>query len=262
MKDADFDRLIICDIPVDSLTMDEVLELISAHIKTKRKTTIFTPNADHVVKARFDQELKKAYSEADLSLVDGMPLVWVSGIFGKRLPQRINGTNLFLKLCETCSERGFSMFLLGAREEVTGKAVNTIHKRFPSLKLSGSYTPPFEAVFEDDEVWKIAEQVNRARPDIVCVAFGCPKQEKWISRYRESLDATIFLTIGASLDFISGRLRRAPEWIQNAGLEWLWRLAQEPRRLWKRYLIGNTIFLYMIVKEIVKRKFSRAFSRS
>ena len=247
-----YDRLYILDMPVDRLTMDKAVSIISERIQAKRKTTVFTPNVDHLVKAQFDEEFKEIYSQTDLSLVDGMPLVWTSILYGRRLPQRINGTNLIWELCQLAQAKGFTLFFLGSSSDIVRLARQNLQTRFPAVKIAGYYSPPFGTTFDREEIPRIVEQVNSCKPDILLVAFGPLKQEKWINKYHKILDAYIFIGVGGALDLISGRLRRAPKWMQDVGLEWLFRLYQEPRRLMKRYLIGNAIFIYLVCKKALK----------
>jgi len=244
-----FIRIKICDLPVDYITMDEAVEVIVNNIQSKRKTIIFTPNVDHIVKAKFDREFKEIYSHVDLSLVDGMPLVWISGIYGKKLPERINGTNLIIRLCKTIQEKNLSLFLLGPKEEILKLAVGNIKKTYPGLDKIGYRSIPFENLFNYEESLKVINEINKFKPDILLLGFGPPHQEKWIYRYYNFLDAYIFIGVGSTFDFLSKKKKRAPIWMQNLGLEWLFRLIQEPRRLWKRYIIGNTIFLFLLLKD-------------
>lgn len=251
-------RFDICDIPIDYLSMQEVVEIISEYVRCKRKTIVFTPNVDHIVKAKFDREFKEIYSHADLSLVDGMPLVWVSSIYGKRLPERISATNLVWRLCKIAQEKDFSFFLLGTQEEVARLAAENMKKIYPGLKIVGYHCLPFMSIFDEDSISKIINKINSFKPDILLVGFGSPNQEKWIYKYHKFLEATIFLGVGSTLDLISGRLKRAPRWMQDSGLEWLFRLSREPRRLWKRYLLGNTIFLFLLAREVIIYLINRA----
>jgi len=240
-------------IPIDVLTMNEALEIISDNIERKKKTMVFTPNVDHIVKAYFDEEFRKIYSEAELSLVDGAPLVWLSGFFGKRLPHRINGTNLVLRLCDLSSRRGITLFLLGAESSRAQSAVKNIAGKFPKAAVVGVYSPPFGSLFDEKEATTIIRKINGCKPDIVFVAFGAAQQEKWIYKYRRQIDASICIGVGSAFDLISGHIRRAPRLLQATGLEWLFRLCQEPRRLWKRYFFSNVFFFYMVLSEMVLR---------
>jgi N-acetylglucosaminyldiphosphoundecaprenol N-acetyl-beta-D-mannosaminyltransferase len=248
-------RLRICGVPIDCLTTEKAVEIIAEHIRDKTKTMVFTPNSNHLVGAQSDSEFKRIYAEVDLSLVDGMPLVWLSLIYGKKLPERINGTNLVWKLCELSEENGFSLFFVGTNESVMCLAVAKIREKYPRIRIGGYCSLPYDATFDAELASAAVERINIAKPDILLVAFGPPKQEKWIYKYYKSLNTSIFVGIGGSLDFISGRIQRAPKWMQDSGLEWLFRLCQEPRRLWKRYLIGNLFFLYLVLKEIAKNRF-------
>lgn len=248
----------ICGIPLDCLTQAEAVDIISGYIRLQRKARVFTPNAQHLVSAQLDSGFRQIYAKADISLVDGMPLVWLSGFFlGFRLPQRIAGIDLTRELCKRASKENFSLFFLGMKEEITQAAVSRLKQEYSGIRIFGhsSVLSP-EDIFNEIKAARIINQINAVRPDLLFVAFGSPAQEKWIDRYFNRVDAKIFLGVGCTLDVISGRFRRSPAWMQRMGLEWFFRLKQEPRRLWKRYLTGNALFIYFTAKELLKKKIS------
>lgn len=243
--------LVVLGVPVDNLTMEEALvhcdELIAAGRATGRTHQIATVNADFVVNSLHDPELRRILQEADMSTADGMPLVWGSRLLGGSLPGRVTGADLVPALAERAAKKGYSIFFLGAREGVAAQAAEILQQRYPGLKVAGVLSPPPASVLDMDR--SVAEAVIAARPDILFVAFGNPKQEKWIRMYAPELHVPIAIGIGGSLDMIVGVTRRAPAWMQRSGLEWIYRLAQEPKRLFKRYIHDFGYFGYFFVRQ-------------
>lgn len=243
--------LVILGVPVDDMTMSEALERCDEFIAVGRATgrthQIATVNADFVVNSLHDPELQRILQEADMATADGMPLVWGSRLLGGALPGRVTGADLVPALAERAAQRGYSMYFLGAREGVAAKAAEILQRRYPGLRVAGVYSPPPASVLEMDR--SVFERVRAAQPDILLVAFGNPKQEKWIRMYAPELSAPIAIGVGGTLDMIVGVTRRAPAWMQRTGLEWVYRLAQEPRRLFKRYLHDFGYFGYFFLQQ-------------
>lgn len=230
--------LVVLGIPIDNLTMAATLErcdaMIAAGRATGRTHQITTVNADFVVNSLHDPELRHILQEADLNTADGMPLVWASRLLGGPLPGRVTGADLVPALAQHAAERGYSIFFLGARPGVAAQAAAILQERHPGLKVAGVLSPPPASVLEMDR--SVMEMVRAAQPDILLVAFGNPKQEKWIRMYAPELQVPLCIGIGGTLDMIAGVTQRAPVWMQRVGLEWSYRLLQEPRRLFKRYV--------------------------
>jgi N-acetylglucosaminyldiphosphoundecaprenol N-acetyl-beta-D-mannosaminyltransferase len=198
-------------------------------------------NADFVVRAIGDPELRTILQEAHLATADGMPLVWAARLLGAPLKGgRVAGSDFVPALMERAAKKGFSVFLLGARPEVAAQAALKLREQYPELKISGVISPPVSPILQMDP--SIVDKIKAAKPDILLVAFGNPKQEKWISMYRRQLQVPVMIGVGGTLDFIAGNLKRAPSWMQRTGLEWLFRLLQEPRRLWRRYVVDLVVF--------------------
>ncbi len=219
---------------------------------------VLTPNVDHVVVAERSEEFRDAYAAADLSLADGMPIVWSSRLLGAPLPEKVSGSDLVLPLMDRAAARGWSVFLLGAGPGIANAAAERL-RRERRVHVVGTAAPyvrvgPGEPDPDGDAA---VEAIRGARPDLVLVAFGAPKQEIWMHRRREALAPAVLLGVGASLDFVAGRVRRAPSWVSGAGLEWLWRLAREPRRLARRYLVEDPRFLAVLWRELRRRRRSR-----
>jgi N-acetylglucosaminyldiphosphoundecaprenol N-acetyl-beta-D-mannosaminyltransferase len=231
--------------------MDEALaqcdEFIASGRLTGRSHQIATVNADFVVNSLNDPELRRILQDCDMATADGMPLVWASRLLGGPLPGRVTGADMVPSLAERAAQRGYSIFFLGARPGIAARAAEILQQRFPGLKIAGILSPPPGSVLEMDR--SSVDAVKAARPDILLVAFGNPKQEKWIRMYAHELNVPICIGIGGTLDMIVGVTRRAPIWMQKSGLEWIYRLGQEPRRLAKRYLHDFGYFGYFFLRQ-------------
>ncbi|MBK5222588.1 MAG: WecB/TagA/CpsF family glycosyltransferase [Acidimicrobiia bacterium] len=236
---AALDRSIalLLGIPIDILTMAEALDraadLIVRARATGRTHQLVTVNVDFVVNALTDAQLRSILRRSDLAIADGMPLVWASRLFGPPLPERVAGVDLVSLLAERSAREGFSMLLFGGRPGVADQAAARLIELHPGLRVRGMDCPPLaDDGYVDPE---LVDAVRAAAADIVCVALGHPKQDKWIAAHRHDIGAPLLLGVGASLDFISGVAVRAPVQMQRNGLEWLHRLIHEPRRLGRRY---------------------------
>lgn len=224
------------------LTSEQALDRIVALCRAREGGTVLTPNVDHVCLAEENQALVEAYESAALSLVDGKPLVWLSQLAGAPLPEKISGSDLAFPLAARLADEGLSLFLLGAEEGVGAAAAAALTERHPGLKIAGVLSPPFGFERDVAENALVVRAVQEAAPDLVFVCLGAPKQELWMAAHKDALAPAVMVGLGATLDFIAGRVRRAPAWMSDAGLEWLYRLAKEPRRLAGRYLVRDRAF--------------------
>lgn len=222
-------------VPFDPVTMAEAIERIERMIGSGRPHYVVTANADFLAQARQDVELRRILMEAHLVLCDGTPLLWASRLLGNPLPERVAGSDLAPRLIRLAAKRNYRLFLLGASPEANAQAAARLKEHCPGLNLVGNYSPPFQPLLEMDHA-EIQKRIRAARPDLLFVSFGCPKQEKWIAMHYQALGVPVTVGMGATIDFLAGRMKRAPRWMQRAGLEWVFRLLQEPRRLFKRYL--------------------------
>ena len=232
-------RIKFLNTEVDNLTMDEAIENINGLILKRAPSYVVTPNVDHIVKLEKDEELRKVYADADLILTDGMPLIWISKLKSNPIKEKVSGSDLFPRVCKLAADKGYSVFLLGAAEGVAKKAADNLKIEYPKLNISGTYSPSYGFENNIDEINYIISMINKAKPDILAVGLGAPKQEKFIYKYKNELNVPVSLAIGASIDFEAGNVDRAPKWMQNHGLEWLYRLCKEPKRMFKRYLIDD-----------------------
>ena len=231
----------ILGVPFDPVTTPQTIELIADMVASRRPHYAVTANVDFVVQAQGDVELRRILFDAHLVLCDGMPLVWASRFLGRPLPERVTGSDLMPRLLAESERRGWRVFFLGGSPDSVAQAATRTLERHPRLRLVGAYSPPFKPLLEMDHA-DLLRRVTAAAPDLLFVAFGCPKQEKWINMHYRHLGVPVCLGVGATIDFIAGTFLRAPVWMQRTGTEWLFRLAQEPRRLAGRYGKGFWVF--------------------
>ena len=245
----------ILSVQVDNFNTNEAIKRIEVLIKEGKPQFVVTPNVDHIVKLQNDTEFRQIYENASLVLADGMPLIWASKFLGTSLKEKISGSDLFPKLCKVAAEKGYKLFFLGGRQGAAAKAADVLKAKYPAIQIVGVYCPPFE--FENDEVEnkKIVEMIKTAKPDILFVGVGSPKQEKWIYKHKDEYQVPVSIGIGATFDFVSGMLKRAPVWMQKSGLEWFWRLMMEPKRLCKRYLLDDMKFFWLVLKQKLNHTF-------
>jgi N-acetylglucosaminyldiphosphoundecaprenol N-acetyl-beta-D-mannosaminyltransferase len=246
-------RLTIGGVPVDAVTLPQALARIEGLVAAGRGGAVFTPNVDHVVIAQRNPAFLEAYRTVELSLADGMPILWSSRLLGAPVPEKVSGSDLILPLAARAAERGWRVFLIGGGPGVAEEAAARFRETLPGIAIVGTASPRIDR--EGVEAGEAAlEQLVAARPDLVLVAFGAPKQELWAHRSRARLGRAVTVGIGASLDFVAGRVQRAPRWISSSGLEWAYRLAREPKRLWRRYLIDDPRFAVVLLRELRARR--------
>ncbi|MDR5709090.1 MAG: WecB/TagA/CpsF family glycosyltransferase, partial [Armatimonadota bacterium] len=241
---------------LNAYRMSEVLDLV-AHALSSHRGYIVTPNTDHVVRYHRDPAFRKAVDGAWLRLADGMPVVWASRLVGNPLPERVAGSDLLPELCRLAAERAYSVFFLGGRAGVARQAAENLKSRYRGLKVAGTYTP-VEGFAQDPYDQEAAvEAVNRTEPDILFVGLGSPVQELWVHRNWDRLRVRVAVCCGAALDYAAGTQPRAPWWMRRAGLEWLWRLVHEPRRLWRRYLVDDLAFFGLVLQAVWAKRVRR-----
>jgi N-acetylglucosaminyldiphosphoundecaprenol N-acetyl-beta-D-mannosaminyltransferase len=227
--------IVLFGIPFHDLTMPETLEWIDRLIAQRRPSYLVTANLDFAAQASEDVELQRILVEAELVLCDGTPLVWASRLTGKPLRERVAGSDLVPRLAEHAGKMGYRIFLLGGEISSLEGAAKNLQARYPALPAVGYFSPPFAPLHEFDNQ-QILREIQKAKPDILLVAFGCPKQEKWIYMHYRKLGVPGCIGVGATIDFLAGKVSRAPAWVAKTGLEWIYRMLQEPRRLAGRYL--------------------------
>jgi N-acetylglucosaminyldiphosphoundecaprenol N-acetyl-beta-D-mannosaminyltransferase len=217
---------------------------------------VITPNLDHMRRARLDSDYRTLLTEADLVVADGMPLIWASRIQRTALPQRVAGSALVWSIAQTAARRGRSIFLLGGDPGTAEKSAQTLKDRYNGLLICGSCCPPMGFENDPQMVAELRQKLAAAKPDVVYVALGSPKQEELIRQIRDDLPQAWWLGVGISFSFLSGHVKRAPQWVQRIGLEWVHRLGQEPRRLARRYLIEGFPYAARLLFGAVRRRWS------
>lgn len=232
-------RIKFMNTDIDNLTMAETLNEIDKLIQKKNCSYVVTPNVDHIVRLEKDEELQKVYKNASLILTDGKPLIWISKWYKTPIKEKISGSDLFLRVCQLAANKNYTMYLLGAAEGVADTAARNLMKKYPGLNIVGTYSPPFGFEKNEQEMNKIKTQIQDVHPDILIVGLGCPKQEKFMYYHCKELGVPISFGLGASIDFEAGNIKRAPKWMSNHGLEWLYRFSKEPKRLFKRYFVDD-----------------------
>ncbi|MET0554540.1 MAG: WecB/TagA/CpsF family glycosyltransferase [Vicinamibacteria bacterium] len=245
---APFSSQRVLGMRVDAVDPARTLSAVEASVATGRRVYVCFANVHAVMEARADREARRAYERSDLTVADGMPLVWLGRRRGFSGIARVYGPDFTLLACERAAAAGWSVFFYGAAPGVADRMAERLRARFPALRVAGTLSPPFGALRPDEDA-ALVRTVNAARPDVVFVGLGCPRQEKWMASHRAAIEAPVLLGVGAAFDFHAGEVRQAPRWMMKAGLEWLYRLSREPRRLWRRYLVLNPLFIFGLARE-------------
>lgn len=234
---------------IDALRFDEAIDAIAQLVDRGEGGMVFTPNVDHIVLAEEDARFRAAYRFADLSLADGVPVVWASRLLKRPLPEKISGSDLVEPLMARAVERRWRVYFLGGADGVAARAKEILERDHPGLQIVGTSSPSIDLSSDISAHADVLAAVRAARPHLLFLALGAPKQELWAHRIREVVRPCVILGVGASLDFIAGVAKRAPPWVSSAGFEWLYRLANEPRRLWRRYLLRDPRFLAILLRD-------------
>ena len=246
MNEADppqpFPTVTLRGVSFAQVTEAETVDLVLDALAAGRGGWMITSNLDHLLRAGKDAEFRAMLDEADVVVADGKPLVWAARLRGTPLPERVAGSSLVSTLSAAAAKRGRTLFLLGGDEGIADAAATVLTKRYPGLRIAGTYYPPMGFERDPDQMRQIGEALRAAKPNIVYVALGSPKQERLIRTLRGEAPGAWWIGVGISLSFLAGHVDRAPRWMQAVGLEWLHRMAQEPRRLFRRYVIDGIPF--------------------
>jgi N-acetylglucosaminyldiphosphoundecaprenol N-acetyl-beta-D-mannosaminyltransferase len=234
--------------PITKLCLKDVVDKAEEFIASRKPHYIAVVNVAKLIKMRHDQALEQSVCSADIIGADGVPLVWTSRLLGDPLPGRVNGTDLMIKLLERANEKGYRIFFFGATEEILRRVLDKVRTTYPGVKIAGAQ----HGYFSPEEEIAIARKIRAANADILFIGFSTPKKELWIKNYLHEMQVPVCHGVGGSFDVFAGLIRRAPIWMQKSGLEWLFRLLSEPRRLWKRYLTTNTAFFLLLAKELLR----------
>jgi N-acetylglucosaminyldiphosphoundecaprenol N-acetyl-beta-D-mannosaminyltransferase len=239
------DNVNVLDCPVTKLDLEGFVAAAEGFIASGHPHYIAVVNAAKIVKMKSDQELRASVLSADLVGADGVPVVWASKLLGMPLPGRVNGTDLMYRLLERASEKNYRVFFFGAQEAVLQKVLEIVRREYPGVQIAGHRNGYFKASEES----QIARTIRDCRPDILFIAFSTPKKELWVKNYFQVMQVPVIHGVGGSFDVMAGLIPRAPVWMQKFGLEWFFRLVKEPRRMWRRYLVTNSAFTYLLIRE-------------
>lgn len=237
---------------IDNLSMEETLQTIEGFIESGRPQQHVVVNVDKLVKANRDADLRRIINECALINADGMPVVWASRLLGKGLSERVAGIDLFESLMARSADKGWRVYLLGAREEVVSEVERLYQNKYPGLVIAGYRNGYWKS---DAEEAQIVEQIKAARTDILFVAISSPKKEQFLGRHQAEMKVPFAMGVGGTFDVAAGKVKRAPLWMQKSGLEWFFRFLQEPRRMFRRYFIDDTAFLWLFAKEAASSVF-------
>jgi len=245
----ELERFPIMDTAIHNVSVAETLDIVDGFVADGSPRVIVTANVDHLMLLRKDAAFREAYRRADLVTCDSVPVKWALAFLGTPVKERVAGADLFGALAERAATTGYRCFYLGAAPGVAEKAAGVLTERYPGLNVVGTYSPrvmPWKELADDEETLR---RIREAKPDVLFVAFGAPKQELWLDAVRDRLGVPAAIGVGAAFDFAAGTVKRAPRWMQRAGLEWFFRLSQEPRRLWRRYLFVDSRFVSYVLRE-------------
>jgi len=243
-------RVTLMGCAIDNLTMEETLQTVEEFIRSGTPHQHVVVNVDKLVKASHDPALRDIINDCALVNVDGMPVVWASRLLGKPLKERVAGVDLFEALMRRAAEQRWRVYLLGAREDVVSEVAATYRRKYPQLVVAGYRNGYWNGEAEEAQV---VAQVRDAHPDLLFVAISSPKKEQFLGRYQAEMKVPFAMGVGGTFDVAIGRVKRAPRWMQKAGLEWFYRFLQEPRRMFRRYFIEDMAFVWLFIKEAATR---------
>lgn len=246
-------RISLLGCPLDAIRRAELMEELTRAVHERRRVTVLFANVAKLVWARRDLELRGALAGADFLLADGQPLVWVSRWLGTPVPERLAGIDMMEATLELASQNAWRVFFLGTRPEILEKVLVEVARRYPGLIIAGSY----HGYIPVEETERVLEAVNASRADLLLVALGSPQKELWLAHYGLKLDVPIRQAVGGSFEILAGHRRRAPAWMQRTGLEWSYRLLQDPARMAGRYLYTNTVFGLLVTGALLRRLWPR-----
>ncbi len=247
---AEIPKVNLLGIDVHKMWMQEVIGLVEQRIEERRPLLLGVVNVAKLVNSRKNSQLKASVADADVVLADGAGVVWLSRWTGDPLPERIAGIDVMYRLFERADEKHYRVYFLGAKPKVVQEVVAYVERKYPGVQVAGFR----DGYFKEEESADVAEAIRESKADILFVAMTSPKKENFLSRWSSTMDVPICHGVGGSFDVVAGVVKRAPLWMQRLGLEWLFRVMQEPRRMWKRYLVTNSIFIWLAIKEVVRMR--------
>lgn len=254
MNDILAPKVDIAGVGVSSVDLQDTIDIFKETIRSKGKIRVCVTPVNCIVWTRNNEKLRDIYNSADLTLCDGVPMLWMSKFLGTPIKGRVTGLDLLPEFVAECDKCGFTMFLLGAKEGVAEELKLQFKKKYPNIKIVGVYSPPFAEKFSDEENRKMVEMINKVKPNIVWVSLTAPKQDYWIYEHLSKLDTNIAIGVGGAFEVSAGLIKRAPVFMQKLGLEWFFRFASEPKRLFRRYFIEAPVIFPMVIKQRFQEK--------
>lgn len=244
-------RFDILGVKISAIDIEDTVSIIEEAIRQRGKIHISVCPVSTIMACKNDDGVLESVNSADLVTPDGMPVVWIGRLKGFQNIKRVYGPDLMLEICRLSEKKFFRNYFYGSTHSVLERMKGKLMRMFPKLLISGMYSPPFRNLLPDEDK-VINRMIDDANPDILWVGLGSPKQDTWMYEHRERLNVPVMIGVGAAFDFIAGTKKQAPKWMQIGGLEWLFRLISEPKRLWKRYILGNALFLYLLILDFIK----------
>ncbi|MGH9600165.1 MAG: WecB/TagA/CpsF family glycosyltransferase [Terracidiphilus sp.] len=249
MQISEVQRFRLFGVPIAAADMSSAIQEVSSWIERGDRGRMVTfTNVHMLVESIRHPEFVRLMQRSDLNCPDGVPLVWCGRGLARKSLSRVCGPDFLPRFCEVTADKKLRHFFFGCGEGVAAKAAANLQKKFPGMQIAGVYSPPFRKLSAEEEE-EVVQMINAARPHVLWVSLGCPKQELWVDRFRYRVDVPVLLAVGLAVDIAAGAKKRAPYFMRISGLEWLYRLCQEPRRLWRRYVIYNSIFVYHVLRE-------------
>lgn len=245
------EQLTAFQLKIDSATEAETIQLIEESIINRHKPLQhIVVNVAKIVHAQKDEKLRNAINNSDIVNIDGQGVVWALKLLGHKVPGRVAGCDLFQSLVALSAEKGYRPYFFGAKEEVVNEMVRRFREKYPSLQIAGYRN----GYYSEEEEPQIAEEIRKAKPDLLFLGITSPKKELFIDRYTAQMKIPFTMGVGGSFDVVAGKVKRAPRWMQRAGLEWFYRILQEPKRMWKRYAVTNSKFALLLIREFFKKR--------
>jgi N-acetylglucosaminyldiphosphoundecaprenol N-acetyl-beta-D-mannosaminyltransferase len=244
-------RISVLGVQVDAVTLDRATEILGQCIHEGRRIYVCVTGVHGVMESQLDGALLDIHNSAGLVVPDGMPLVWMSRLYGKPQAERICGRDLMRRMTAISAERGYRQFYYGSSEPVSDRLKQVLSTQYPGLSIADSFCPPFRPLTPEEDT-EIVERINAARPDILWIGLSTPKQERWMASHLHKLDVPVMIGVGAAFDFLAGTVPEAPTWMQRSGLEWLYRLCSEPQRLGPRYAYIVPMFMALAAVEVAR----------
>lgn len=248
-------KFCILNVGISAIDAIDACSVIEGAIAERQKIYVCVCPVSTIMECKRDKKVLESVNSADLVTPDGMPVVWIGRGLGHKNIRRVYGPELMQEICRISSEKGYKNYFYGSSPDVLNKLKEKLYEKYPSLNISGIFSPPFRSLSKDEDD-KIVEGINKSKPDIVWVGLGSPKQDLWMYEHRQRVSAPVMVGVGAAFDFLAGTKPQAPRWIRNNGFEWLFRLMTEPKRLWRRYLIDNPLFIYYVMVELLAKTLS------